>query len=230
MAMTEYPADTDVPKYTDEPVRQIGNVKIWLWELDSLGGSWTQIASLSGEERLRAARFKDPNESRRYIASCILTRRILAGVTGIRPDRLEILVDKCGKPFLMSSTIDHSGRKPRFNISHSENLLCIAVGEGCEIGVDIEVVKADTDVLAISNASLDPVSIGIIERCSSEERAFVFYRTWTEREAFAKMQGHRMGSDHLQPMPAGSWREEILDFTVDEKRVLGSLAVRPLAE
>ncbi len=116
-----------------------------------------------------------------------------------------------------------------FSISHSENILCVAVGQGLEIGVDVEVVRPGIDPLSVSNTTLDPESCAIIEHSSSEERLLAFYRLWTKREAFAKMQGHGVCSDHVQPMHAESWQFYTLDFTVGGKRVVGSLAVCPPA-
>jgi 4'-phosphopantetheinyl transferase len=227
----EYATIPKVPRPDLEHVSEFGNAQIWIKDLDNLTIDPGEIAWLSESERVRVARLKDPIESLRFLASHVFTRKVLASVARLHPSSIEIFTDRCGRPRLAQSSrygLLGSSRL-EFSISHSENVLCIAVGQDLEIGVDIEVVRPGTDVLSVGKTSLCPESMVIIERVSSEERLLTFYRLWTKMEAFAKMQGHGMCSNHVQPMQAESWQVHVLDFTVGEKRVVGSLAVCPPA-
>src|SRR5205807_10310565 len=116
------------------------SVRVCFTDLDQQKIATTQLSWLSTSEQVRAARLKSPLERQRYVASCVSMRHLLSGLTGILPENLEILRDTCGKPYL---SLPAPGRHLplesllSFNISHSENCLCIATAVGYHIGVDI---------------------------------------------------------------------------------------------
>lgn len=204
------------------------SIRVWFTDLDQQKTETTQFSWLSTSEKVRAARLKSPLARQRYVTSRVFTRRLLSDLTGILPENLEILADKCGKPYLNLPVAAHhlsSESLLRFNISHSENAFCIATALGSRVGVDIEVVNPNLDVLAISDASLQPEDIDRVQRSSLDERSLVFYRIWTRREAFAKMLGHGVSSDHVHAAPAPSWSLRSLEFTLSEKQIEGSLAI-----
>jgi 4'-phosphopantetheinyl transferase len=227
MAVSECMTIPRVPRPDLEHVSRFGNAQVWIKDLDNLTADPAEIAWLSESERVRAARLQDPTGSLRLLASRIFTRKVLGSAAGLHPSRVEIFADKCGRPRLAQSSKCGSLGSSRleFSVSHSENVLCIAIGQDLKIGVDIEVVGPCIDPLSVSKTALDSESCAIIERASSEERFLTFYHLWTKREAFAKMQGHGICSNHVQPMRAKSWQFHTLDFTIGEKRVVGSLAV-----
>jgi phosphopantetheinyl transferase len=149
-------------------------------------------------------------------------------LTGVAPENVEIIVDHCGKPCLTLPAVATrlpTGSLLKFNVSHSENLLCIATTLGCDVGVDIEVVNPGLDVLAISQACLDQTDNDQIRCSSPSERSLVFYRLWTRREAFAKMMGHGVSSDHVHRTPTLPWSLGSLEFTLGEKQIVGSLVI-----
>jgi 4'-phosphopantetheinyl transferase len=226
--MLEQVNDLDVHPPGGDPIIDNARVRVWITDLDELPVIATLLSWLSTSERAKAARLKNPIDRRRYLASRIFTRRALSNLTGVAPGSLELLVDKCGKPCL--SLPEVSGRLPsgtllRFNISHSENLLCTATALGCDVGVDMEIVNPALDVLAISRVCFDQEETDLV-RCSPlRERNLVFYRLWTRREALAKMQGHGVGSDHVHRTMKLSWSLESFEFTLGKKQIVGTIAI-----
>jgi phosphopantetheinyl transferase len=204
------------------------DVRVWFTDLDQQHTDIAELSWLSKNEQVRAARLKSPLERQRYLAGRVFTRHVLSNLTGVAPENVEIIIDQCGKPCLTLPEV--TGRLPlesllKFNVSHSENFLCIATALGCDVGVDIEVVNPDLDVLAISEACLDGEDTHRV-RCSfPSERSLVFYQLWTGREAFAKMMGHGVSSDHVHRTPALTWSLRSLEFTLGEKQIVGSLAI-----
>jgi len=212
----------------DDVSRGDGNFRVWFTDLDQQATESAQLSWLSTSEKVRAARLKSPLARQRYMASRVFTRRLLSDLTGILPENLEILADKCGKPYLnVPVAAGHlsSERLLRFNISHSENVFCIATAIDSHVGVDIEVVNPNLDVLAISEACLQQDDIDRIRHSSLDERSLVFYRLWTRKEAFAKMLGHGVSSDHVHNTPATPCSLRSLDHTLSEKQIVGSLAI-----
>jgi 4'-phosphopantetheinyl transferase len=208
------------------------NVRVWFIDLDQQRAEPIQLSCLSTSEHAKAARLKSSLDRRRYLASRIFTRRLLSTLTGIVPEDLEITTDKCGKPRLnLPSAVGRLSSETLFgfNISHSENFLGCAVALGVEVGIDIEVVNPDLDVLATSHACLDHLDVDQVRRASQNERSFVFYRLWTRREAFAKMLGHGVASDHVRYNLAQPWSIGSFEFAYGEKYVVGSIAIGALA-
>jgi 4'-phosphopantetheinyl transferase len=208
------------------------NLPVWFTDLDQQRAEPIQLSWLSTSEHAKMARLKSSLDRRRYLASRIFTRRLLSNLTGIVPEDLEIITDKCGKPRLnLPTVVGRLSSEPLlgFNVSHSENFLGIAVALGVEVGIDIEVVNPDLDVLATSRACLDHLDVDKVRRASQNERRFVFYRLWTRREAFAKMQGHGVTSDHVRYNLAQPWSIGSFEFACGEKYVVGSMAIGALA-
>jgi phosphopantetheinyl transferase len=204
------------------------NVCVLFTDLDKQRAEPIQLSWLSTSEHAKMARLKSSLDRRRYLASRIFTRRLLSNLTCTRPEDLEIVTDKCGKPRLnLPSGVGRLSSETLlgFNVSHAENFLGIAVALGVEVGIDIEVVNPDLDVLATSHACLDHLDMDQVRRSSQNERSFVFYRLWTRREAFAKMQGHGVVSDHVRYNLAQPWSIGSFELPYCEKHIVGSIAI-----
>ncbi len=215
-----------VYRFGGVPTNNAG-VRVWFAALDKQQAEMAQLSWLSTSEHARGARLKKPQDRRRYLASRVFTRRVLSNETGILPENLQILTDKCGKPCLSPLAVVGCppSKSVKFNVSHSENFLCIATALGSDVGIDIEVVNPSLDVLAISRACFDQKNYEQVRCSSPNERVLVFYRLWTRREAFAKMLGHGVNSQHLHRTPTPPWSRRTLEFTLEEKQIVGSLAI-----
>ncbi len=152
----------------DEPVRGLGSVHVWLFDLDA-GGQAPARSLLSADETHRAERMKGRVQSRRMLSRFSLSRQVLANLTGVDPEDVAYAYGVCGKPRISSA----SGRGVGFNISHSENVMVMAVGFGLDVGVDVEVV----DLAKGSPA---------------------FYRAWTLQEAVSKLLGDGFARDEMR--------------------------------
>ncbi len=139
-------------------------VHLWLLDLDGVttpGG----LNCLTPEERERAERLKDPVLRGRTMRRFAVSRQVLANVIGVPPEKVGFVYGVCGKPkaFPTIGCSTHRG-KVSFNLSHSENVLALAVGFDVELGVDVEVV-------------------------GSARGTPSFYTQWTREEATSKLIG-----------------------------------------
>ena len=217
-----------VHRFGHESFSDNRSVSVWFTDLDQQQTDMAQLSWLSTDEHAKAARLKNPLERQRYLAGRVFTRLILSEVTGIAPEKLEIIRNQCGKPCLSLPTVGgrlRSKRLLRFNVSHSENFLCIATALGCDVGIDIEVENPGLDILAISQTCLDQEDNERVQCSSLNERSLLFYQLWTRREAFAKMLGHGVDSDHVHRTSAPPWSLRSLELTLEEKQIVGSLAI-----
>ncbi len=220
--------DMVIHRGADESIGDYGGAHVWLTNLDEQEIESAELSILSTREHVRAARLKSPLERRRYIAGRLFTRRVLSNITVIEPENLEFCKDKCGKPSLsLPTNAGHPWERNvfDFNISHSENILGIAVAVGFEVGIDIEVINPALDVLVIAQGSLQKSDVDLVQRSPISERSLVFYRLWTRREAFAKMQGHGVASDHVSmPSAKPSWLRSF-ELPLGEREIVGSLSL-----
>lgn len=202
--------------------------QVWFTDLDEREDEPAQLSILSITEQISAARLKSQIERRRFIAGRAFTRRLLGGITGIPPVSLEFCKDRCGKPRL---SVPIEARDSRlwssldFNVSHSENILGVAVGLACVVGIDVEVLDPNLDALSIAEANLEQPDIDLIRSSSIADRALVFYHIWTRREAFAKMQGHGVTSDHVHCRTDVPSSMRSFEFAIGKKEIVCSLSL-----
>ncbi len=158
-------------------------VDVWVMDIDDLPPAAPHV--LSEAERARAERFVRARDAERYrrVRACL--RRLLAIYLGEPAHAIEIAVDGSGKPHLGSRhACDLS-----FNVSHAARTALIAVGRGNRIGVDVENLPAGDDIDRLAPLALDPVEIRVLDAADSADRATVFLRAWTRKEAITKAIG-----------------------------------------
>ncbi|WP_198080181.1 4'-phosphopantetheinyl transferase family protein [Acinetobacter calcoaceticus] len=150
------------------------------------------LGFLSLAEKLRYDQYH-PKAARLFLISRVLVKTVLADKLGISPHEVNLLLHPNGKPFVEGSKALY------FNLTHSADVIILAVTEEGEIGVDIERVDREFDwmrvdsVLAASeiewikgNELIDPFSV--YQR---------FFQIWTLKEAYIKCTGDGM-SRHLK--------------------------------
>lgn len=160
---------------------------IQLWHLDLSELDYANCANLismiSPLELEHARQFKFRHLQERHILNKIFLRLCLSHCTGTAPDRLQFNCNAHAKPRL-----GNLGARPHFNVSHAENLVCVAVSFDGEIGVDIE-TRQDIDVLSIAAQFFHPDEYQQIRNANQHEQERLFYRLWTLKEAFFKALG-----------------------------------------
>jgi 4'-phosphopantetheinyl transferase len=137
---------------------------------------------LSGDERTRADRFALNSDRARFIAAHGLTRLILAGRLKRSPSSVVIARTNAGKPFLPDDDLS-------FSVSHSRSLLCCALTNGADIGVDVERMRL-VDYSTIAVRFLAPEEEAELRRADSMGEGLErFFRLWTLKEALIKAVG-----------------------------------------
>jgi 4'-phosphopantetheinyl transferase len=97
-----------------------------------------------------------------------------------------------GKPFL---ELPQRHRIPRFNLSHCRDLICLAATDGCELGIDVEVLRPMPDCRAIARHTFTDVEMNAVE-CAARPNV-EFFRIWTCREAVGKAIGTGLSGSPL---------------------------------
>ena len=153
-------------------------------------------AVLSKSEWMRAARFHFEVDRERFIAARGLLRLILAHYAGGDPRALQFAPGPHGKPELISPPT-----ALRFNLSHSDDLLLLAVTHGREVGVDLEFMRADVPFETLADHYFDPDDAWDLRLLPASEKPWKFYDIWTCTEAQLKASGIGMAQGWKVPDP-----------------------------
>jgi 4'-phosphopantetheinyl transferase len=158
-------------------------VHVWRAEVDGWSGCHDE---LSDEERARAARFRFERDRGRWMAARILVRRVLARYLGVTPRTLTLGADQDRRPLVLwPPDAEWLG----FSLSHAGDTALVAVTRGESVGVDVEEVRADVDVVAVAQRAFGRVVAGELAREPEPRRTQRFFEVWTREEARGKCRG-----------------------------------------
>lgn len=172
-ASVPWPLPGTLPELHDDEVH------LWACACSQTAACCREYESvLSTEEKERAARFRVEHARIQFMAGRILLRRLLEAYIATPAAELVFLYGTNGKPHLapwQSSSL-------QFNLSHSGDLVVIALASKRDVGVDVEYICPLIEAEAIAERFLS----GLGSKVRAPE---TFYTEWTRREARAKCTG-----------------------------------------
>jgi 4'-phosphopantetheinyl transferase len=130
------------------------------------------------------------------VPASLTLRRVLALYLGEEPEGIRLERGEHGKPRLAADP----GRLA-FNLSHSGDLALVAVAADREVGVDVERVKPERDLVALAERALAPEAAAVVREAAEPERARLFYELWTRHEARLKCLGIGLAARPAWPPP-----------------------------
>jgi 4'-phosphopantetheinyl transferase len=129
----------------------------------------------------RADRYVFEPDRRRSIVARGLLRLQLGWYLGIDPKKVPLSSGAFGKPGV-SAPIE-------FNVTHSHDYVAFAFATGSRVGIDVQKIDHDRDVIDLSKRCLTAVEFDQLSRLPQKERAAAFYLLWSRKEAFLKGTG-----------------------------------------
>lgn len=168
---------------SEHPTLRAGEVHLWRAHLSAAdAGELGDL--LSPAEWIRAQRFHFPNDRARFIAGRGLLRTILGRYLDLPPRELRFTQGLHGKPELtgVCSSL-------RFNLSHSDDLMLIAVAHARAVGIDLELMREDVPFQTLADYYFDPEDAWHLRLLPEPQRAWKFYDLWTSAEARLKASG-----------------------------------------
>jgi 4'-phosphopantetheinyl transferase len=146
-----------------------------------------EIESLSFEERARAARFRFREDERRFCASRLLLRQLVAEHLGMKPGDIRFTAPPGGRPVVI---VPPGTRELFSSLSRSGDFCAAALSDEGEVGVDIERVREGVDFQAAGKAWLSEGENLAIRSMEGEPACGeAFFRLWCAREAVSKALG-----------------------------------------
>jgi 4'-phosphopantetheinyl transferase len=160
-----------------------GEVHVWQGRVN---GSFGHHDDLSNEECARAERFRFEEDRRRWVAAHILLRRVLARYLGVPPKSLAIGADDEGRPLVQWP---HDAEWLSFSLSHAGDVALVAVTRDQRVGVDVEEIRADVDVVAVARRAFGDAVATELAGEPESRRTQRFFEIWTREEARGKCRG-----------------------------------------
>ncbi len=144
---------------------------------------------LSRDDLERAGRYRLEADFIRFVVARAMLRVVLSHYLDLKVSDIMFDYDLYGKPRLKGD----SANGIQFNVSHSGDKVVMALVRGKRVGVDIEQVDAAIAGLELARQNFSLREVVDIEESPDEEKAKMFYRIWTRKEALLKAMGIGLG-------------------------------------
>ena len=167
------------------------NNMVHVWEIGLQGKNENRELQniLSVDELNRANRFHFKKDRFRYVFTRSMLRVLLSRYLISSPLQIKFQYNNYGKPHLKRN-IHYSNIE--FNVSHSDQLVLIAVSGNGPIGIDIEKKRYFKNYLEIINGFFSQKEKDILSNIPNDERLHYFYALWSRKEAYVKALGGGM--------------------------------------
>ncbi|MBR0552698.1 4'-phosphopantetheinyl transferase family protein [Stakelama marina] len=139
-------------------------------------------ATLSDEERARAARFQRPNDRDRFVARRAGLRAVLAKHIGGDPAALDIQADAMGKLYLSDAPDLH------FNLSSSGGFALVVTAD-TPVGCDIERRDPAFACPKVAERLFTDAENAELHALPADLWVSGFFNCWTRKEAYVKALG-----------------------------------------
>lgn len=157
--------------------------------------------ALTPEERRRRDAYRLTDDRERFLLGRGGLRRLLGDWLGLAPQTVPLATGPRGKPCCPAG--------PAFNVSHSGDLILLAVHPCRPVGVDVERLRPALNWQAIARRMLTPAELDRINSLREPERPQAFLTSWCRLEARLKARGDGLaGRGRL-------WRETVTPAATD---------------
>jgi 4'-phosphopantetheinyl transferase len=224
--------------FTGSSVLSEDEVHVWRTSLDMDVSGLTKLREiLTQDERERADRFQFEADRRRCVIGRGYLRLLLGGILDLPANKLRFDYDEFGKPTLVPT----QGLPLHFNVSHSGELILIAITTGRLVGIDVERIRTDLDLDGIAARFFSVNECKILASLDGRSRYEAFFTCWTRKEAYLKARGvglslpldqfdvsvlpdeePRLLTTRHDPAEAGRWRLRTLDLSSDYAAALAA--------
>lgn len=141
---------------------------------------------LGAAETARHAAFARPLRQRQFLAGRALLRAALAPLLSLAPAQVVLEQRRDQAPRLLPPP-SWRGELPGFSIAHSGRWVACAVSAGTPVGLDIEVLDARRDVMALAWHAFDAARCAALAVMPPAQQRAAFYGAWSEQEARIKL-------------------------------------------
>ncbi len=190
-----------------------GVAQVWRAQLSDVSDDVCDL--LRNDERIRASRMTDPRNGVVWARSRGVLRALLGRYLQVDGATLSFLTGAHGKLALAPV----SGARPHatqlsFNLSHSGEVALYAFAHGMAVGIDVELDRRPTNVIALANRMFGATEAQRLEALDPDSRQREFLRSWVRHEAKLKCLGLGIGGAAAEEHAYVPWVAE-LDVGID---------------
>lgn len=173
--------------FEEVPDLLAGCVHVWCVAMRQHITSLTALSKLlSSDEQEQVRRIKLPHRQMQFAVSRACLRTALGRYARSDAASLEFEVGTWGKPALRRPT---GCEEIQFSISHSHELVVLAVTRSNPLGIDVEHIRPIPEALEIAQTYFSPAESLNLGKAAPDLRSQAFLRYWTFKEAFGKADG-----------------------------------------
>ncbi|MFD5538608.1 4'-phosphopantetheinyl transferase family protein [Streptomyces sp. NPDC127079] len=160
---------------------------------------------LDAAERARAARFRFPVHTARFVWGRAMTKRIVSAATGVPAPDVRLVRAPCpGCGDTAHGRPEIAGGAVHISLSHSEGYSALLLSRRHPVGLDIERVRPmNVDTLAPVTLCADERA-WVLDEPPGDRRSLAYLRCWTRKEAVLKAVGTGVVGD-LTSMEVRPW-------------------------
>ncbi|WP_419420939.1 4'-phosphopantetheinyl transferase family protein [Legionella sp. D16C41] len=161
---------------------QLSPNRIDIWQFPLTHAPCAMEAILNEEELTRAKRFYFPKHQRRFAVARMMLRFILSRYLPIAPEAINFSYNHYGKPSVAND------QQLEFNISHSDELAILAIGQNSPLGIDVEFFSA-RPYQGIAKHLFSNQEQEQLAQLPNYFKPLAFFTIWSQKEAFIKTCG-----------------------------------------
>lgn len=152
------------------------------------------LGLLDPVERARYEATTDSDNRGRFLVGCALSRLALGELLGLPPADVPLrrVCPRCGGPHgkvTLAPPQANAYADVDFSVTHSGEVIGVAVCRGAAVGLDVEENTAGLDVDTAAPSALTETELTALYARPATERRAAFLRTWTRKEAVLKALG-----------------------------------------
>lgn len=175
----------------------LGENAVYVWLLPvgadaDRGASLALQSILSIDERERCGRYRRAGDRHLFALGRGLLRTLLSRFAPPAPAEWVFRANRYGRPEIEGPC---GYGWLRFNLSHTEGLVAVALARGRDVGVDVEPLGAVAFDQELPRGSLSPSELAALARQPRADRERTFLQLWTLKEAYLKA----IGRGHSAP-------------------------------
>jgi 4'-phosphopantetheinyl transferase len=172
-----------------EEIPQLGADEVQVWRIDladAMRSEAEYLRMLPPDEVERAERLRAGQVRMQFLAGRSFVRRLLGRELGIAGRTVRITTGAYGKP----ETPAVDGKRLHFNVAHSRSTVLVALSRAGAVGVDVEYLDRDAEVMEVARHALTATEIDAVQAITDiNRRRRAFFTCWTRKEAVVKADG-----------------------------------------
>jgi 4'-phosphopantetheinyl transferase len=196
-----------------------GHMIVWIAQVSKARDSLVFLEPcLDGRDRERAARFRFSEDRARFVLGRGLLRKCLGHYLNQTPETIELAATDRGRPILPHD------EAVQFSISHTHDLVAVALTADARVGIDLERVQPHLDLPELAKRIFSEEDLQTFQALPGHEAPAAFFRAWTRKEAYLKARGEGI-AEGLRQISVSLGPEEICGIK-DARSVYGAQAWR----